>query len=147
MPVTGGCRCHAVRYQLAMGTPPPVYACHCLDCQTSSGSAFAQNSVLPEPMVAMTGPLCWFDCRTAAGTILSQAACSACRTVILNRHPAATGLVVLRAGTLDDSAAIVPFAHIWVKRKQPWLPLADGIPSWDETPTREQFAAALPSSG
>jgi len=44
---------------------------------------------------------------------------------------------------LDNSHLLNPMAHIWVKRKQPWLTIPDGVPSWPESPTPEEFAAAV----
>ena len=34
---------------------PPTYACHCPDCQTWSGSAFSQQTYLPEVALSVTG--------------------------------------------------------------------------------------------
>ena len=53
--IEGGCRCGAVRYKLALDTLPLTYACHCLDCQTWSGSAFSQQTFVPEAALAVTG--------------------------------------------------------------------------------------------
>ena len=39
-PQLGGCLCGDVRYRLAED-PLVVYACHCSDCQTMTGSSFA----------------------------------------------------------------------------------------------------------
>lgn len=47
------------------------------------------------------------------------------------------------AGTLEDSQRLEPMAHIWVKRKQPWVLLGNDIPAFDESPTQEQFEAAI----
>ncbi|MEM7293879.1 MAG: hypothetical protein AAF420_10870, partial [Pseudomonadota bacterium] len=35
----GGCQCGATRYRIN-GQPLTFYACHCLDCQKQSSSAF-----------------------------------------------------------------------------------------------------------
>jgi hypothetical protein len=53
--ILGGCRCDAVRYALALDGVPPTYACHCPDCQTWSGSAFSQQTYLPEVALSVTG--------------------------------------------------------------------------------------------
>ena len=42
LPMTGGCSCGAIRYQIA-SFPLLLYTCNCTDCQTRSGSAFALN--------------------------------------------------------------------------------------------------------
>jgi len=55
MPITGGCRCGAVRYEVASDALPLTYACHCLDCQTWSGSAFALHAMLPSSLLQIEG--------------------------------------------------------------------------------------------
>jgi hypothetical protein len=42
LPLLGGCACGAIRYEITT-FPQLLYACHCTDCQTQSGSAFALN--------------------------------------------------------------------------------------------------------
>lgn len=42
LPMTGGCPCGAVRYEVA-SFPLLLYTCNCTDCQKASGSAFALN--------------------------------------------------------------------------------------------------------
>jgi len=41
-PLTGGCSCGAIRYEIA-SFPQLLYTCHCSGCQTACGSAFALN--------------------------------------------------------------------------------------------------------
>jgi hypothetical protein len=51
---TGGCHCRALRYTI---TQPPlgVYVCHCTDCQSLSGAAFAMGVVIPAAAFTLTG--------------------------------------------------------------------------------------------
>jgi hypothetical protein len=42
LPLLGGCACGAIRYEITT-FPLLLCACHCTDCQTRSGSAFALN--------------------------------------------------------------------------------------------------------
>ena len=72
-----------------------------------------------------------------------QMFCERCRTRICNGNDAVPGMVVLRAGTLAASDRLTPMAHIWVKRKQPWVLILDGVPRWEGTPCQKAFAAAL----
>lgn len=142
MIVTGKCYCTAVSYSFHTEAAPAVYACHCRDCQTRSGSAFALHSLLPADKLKVTGPLqtCTHD---SNGQRSEHRLCSLCHTRIYNTTTAAPGLCVLRAGTLDDSPSLQPVAHIWLKHKQPWLVLAESPAHWQESPTPEQFALAL----
>jgi hypothetical protein len=41
-------------------------------------------------------------------------------------------MLVLRAGTLDDSHKLEPRVHIWTSRKQPWIKIPEGTPSFRE---------------
>jgi hypothetical protein len=139
MTIEGGCRCGAARYTLAVDALPPVYACHCLFCQTWSGSAFALHAFVPEGQFAVDGALFAYAHEGTGG----HHGCAVCHTRLFNDSKAIPGMVVLRVGTLDASDRVEPMAHIWTRRKQPWLTLPDGVASWPESPTPEQFAAAV----
>ena len=141
--IEGGCRCGAVRYSLAQGELPPTYACHCLDCQTWSGSAFSQQTFVPEAALAVTGAPVVYQFTTPSGNISMQRVCGVCHTRLYNTNSARPNVVVVRAGTLDRSHELRVVAHIWVKRKQPWLTLNDGAPTWSEGAPAAELAEAL----
>ena len=144
MTITGGCRCGAVRYEVALDRLPPAYCCHCGDCQTWSGAAFSQQAVVREGAFAITaGEPVLFELTNPSGSISRQYVCGACHTRLYNTNSARPGIVLIRAGTLDASDAITPVAHIWVKRKQPWIALPEGVPAFDESAPAEVFAAIL----
>lgn len=142
MALTGGCKCGAVRYTLAVEAPP-VYCCHCLTCQSWSGSAFSEQAVVPEAAIAATGPIIDYVCRNPSGATSYQHICGTCHTRIWNTNSARPGIAVVRAGTLDASDTLEPRAHIWVKRKQPWIVIADGVPTFEESAPPAEFAAIL----
>ena len=141
--VLGGCRCGAVRYVLALEKLPRAYACHCLDCQTWSGSAFSQQTFVPETALTVTGPLVIYEFVTPSGTISTQRMCGTCHTRIFNSNSARPSVAVVRAGTLDRSDELDTVAHIWVKRKQPWLHLPEGVPTWPEGAPPAELMQAL----
>ena len=71
--------------------------------------------------------------------------CGVCHTRICNSNSARPGVVIVRAGTLDRSDELDVVAHIWVKRKQPWLTLPEGVPAWPEgAPPGELLRALMP---
>lgn len=142
MSVAGGCRCGAVRYTLDVERLPSTYACHCHDCQTWSGSAFSQQAIVPESALTVTGPVEIYELRTQ-DRVSSQRFCATCHTRVFNTNTRRPGLAVVRAGTLDDSDKLNVVAHIWVKRKQPWIVIPDGVPHWQEHAPAPEFAAAL----
>ncbi|MET0239455.1 MAG: GFA family protein [Sphingobium sp.] len=142
MSLTGGCRCGEVRYAIELEGLPTSYACHCRDCQTWSGSAFALHSLLPENLLTLSGDPVDFQLRADETMASIHIGCPVCMTRIANRNAAVPGMIIVRAGTLDRSDEIVPAAHIWTRRKQPWVNIGNS-PDFAETPSHEQFAKAL----
>jgi len=139
----GGCRCGAVRYTLALSALPRTYACHCRDCQTWSGSAFSQQTFLPEAALSVSGPVVIYEMTYPSGRVSTQRMCGLCHTRIYNSNSARPGIVIVRAGTLDRSDELEVVAHIWVKRKQPWLTLPAGVPAWPEGAPPAELLQAL----
>ena len=142
MAVEGGCRCGAVRYKLALAALPRTYACHCHYCQTWSGSAFSQQAIVAESMFEVSGPLDVFGWKTE-DRVSRQRFCATCHNRLFNTNSARPGFIALRAGTLDDSDKLEVVAHIWVKRKQPWVIIPDGVPQWRENAPPMELAQAL----
>ncbi len=143
MAITGGCRCGALRYALNLATPPTVYTCHCLDCQTWSGSAFTENFLIPRDALELTGSLATWQHTSPSGAQSTQQFCAACYTRLFNITSRAPDRVVMRAGSLDESDKLTPVAHIWVSRKQPWVAIPDSLPTWPTAPNLAELDVVL----
>jgi hypothetical protein len=144
----GGCRCGRIRYRVAAKQLPNAYACHCRDCQTWSGSAFAMQIITMEEHFKLTGEPALFELPSADGSRISrQRACPVCFTRVFNTNTARPGYVVFRAGTLDRSDELKIVAHIWTKRKVQGIDIPEGLPVWPEGPPVAEFMAALRSPG
>jgi hypothetical protein len=142
--IEGGCRCGQIRYRLALDKLPSVYACHCLDCQTWSGSAFAVNFFMPESQLALSGePALYELTNPQSGRTSRQFFCPVCHTRIYNTNSARPGSVTMRAGTLDASHELAIVAHIWTKRKMAGIEISAGVPSWPENAPPAEFVSAL----
>jgi len=142
MPITGGCRCGAVRYTLAIDALPRVYACHCHQCQRWSGSAFSLQAMVPESAIALTGPTVRFD-KVTEDRVSTQHVCGECHGRIYNTNTRRPGIAIVRAGTLDRSEELECAFHIYTAFKQQWLELPDGVPVWAGMGTPEEMMAAL----
>jgi len=144
MAIEGGCRCGRIRYGAALSALPRVYACHCLDCQTWSGSAFSLQFILPEDQLRVSGEPALFELTSPDGSRTSrQRACPVCFTRVYNTNTRRPGLAVVRAGTLDDSDQLQIVAHIWAQRRLQGIEIPEGVPAWPEGAPPEEFAAAL----
>ena len=143
MTFTGACRCGATRYEVAVDSLTAIYCCHCTDCQRWSGSAFSEQAVVPESAISATGPIVEFTIRNESGALSHQRACGTCHNRLWNTNSARPGLAVVRAGTLDHNRALEPRLHIWVKSKQPWVAIAEGVPCFEESAPPAEFLAIL----
>jgi hypothetical protein len=142
MAIYGGCFCGAVRYELARDSLPKVYCCHCRDCQKRSGSAFNETAVVRLSDLKVTGPVAVYEREMPGGGKGGVHICGTCSSPLLSASDQSP-LAGLRPGSLDDSYKIVPVAHIWTSRRQPWVTIPQDVPSWPEAPPPKQFAAAL----
>ncbi|MBV8888649.1 MAG: GFA family protein [Alphaproteobacteria bacterium] len=125
MTFDGGCACGAVRYRLT-AAPMIVHACHCRDCQRLTGSAFAVNLWIERALVEASGaePVAFPVPPGGSGKPHDVFACARCSTHLWSKYHAAPGdTLLVRAGTLDDPAAVAPDVHIFTRSKLPWLAL------------------------
>ncbi|HEX7741123.1 MAG TPA: GFA family protein [Sphingobium sp.] len=129
---TGGCLCGAVRYS-APATPTVVAACHCHDCQKQAGSAFSLLAISPRNAVTFEGELALFLGRGDSGNAIERRFCKACGSPISSDNDAmrAGGVIVIKAGTLDDVSDLQPAIHYWTRSKQDWLALPADVPQRD----------------
>lgn len=119
LPLLGGCVCRAVRYSLN-GAPLLVYVCHCHDCQSHTGSAFALSVVVKVTDLGMTGPVETFTRRTRRARDVRYAVCAECRGGLTASDVAFPDFTGLRAGSLDDASWAVPIAQTSVASAIPW---------------------------
>ena len=143
LPMTGGCNCGAVRYEVTAELLGPSY-CHCRRCQRRSGAAAspsAHAAVQAFRIVAGEDALkCWkpddggekWFCGTCGSSIFARN----------DRHPQWIGV---RMGTFDDDPGVRPSSALvgWVggrRRNQSRRCLPQHI----EKPLRPGTPAVLP---
>jgi hypothetical protein len=130
----GGCGCRQVRYTVTAPHRPVVYACHCTDCQTQSGSAFGLQMPIFEAMLSICGDLISGERTMPSGATGTVFSCAKCLVRIYSKNSTRPGMVVVRAGTLDDSSALVPKFHLWVSSRQRWFDIADTALALEQQP-------------
>jgi hypothetical protein len=120
-----------VRYRLG-AAPMFVHCCHCRDCQRQTGSAFALNVLIETDRVALlAGEPQATAVPTDSGKSHRIFRCPDCRTALWSEYGGLEKLRFVRAGTLDDPAAITPDVHIYTRSKQPWVALPPGVPVFE----------------
>jgi hypothetical protein len=133
-PVQGGCACGAVRYEL---TAPPfaLFACHCADCQTLTGSAFSlAMPIAPDALRITKGEVTRWVRKAASGREIPQYICGTCGTRLYTAPPGAVASLTLRPGTLDDTSWLRPAAAFWRSSAQPHVIFDDDMLVFDTQP-------------
>jgi hypothetical protein len=141
LPLTGGCCCGRVRYEIA-AAPTALYCCHCKDCQRQSGSAFAMSMFVPRDSLAITAgtPKIWRR-RADSGRFMQCVFCGDCGTRLYNEPESRPDVIVVKPGTLDDTSWLNPVGEIWTRSRQPWVPLPPGSPCFAEQADPTALAA------
>lgn len=121
---TGKCLCGAIKLEV-MGEPEWVSHCHCPSCQKATSAAFATYAGFKAEMVKITGdPLKVF--RSSPG--VTRKFCGQCGSAISFEGETWPGQIHLHLVLLDDAGDFKPEGHTYVKTKQPWLHMNDGLP-------------------
>jgi hypothetical protein len=112
--------CGKVRYTLT-DRPIMVAVCHCTHCQRTSGSAFSVNLMMRTGGVTVHGLLAEYPDVGESGAPLSRRFCSTCGSSLMSVLAPDTGLIAVKAGTLDMKEGVVPSAEYWRRSAQGWV--------------------------
>lgn len=129
--LAGSCLCGAIRY--SVGVPvAELRACHCTDCQKTSGAGGSVNAAVPSSAFKITqGTPKRYDAKAASGRTLYRFFCADCGSPIYSQRATNPDLVMLRAGGFDNAEGMKIETHIWTKSARPWAyidPASQQIP-------------------
>ena len=137
-PVEGGCQCGAVRYRPS-GAPLAVYNCHCKDCQRFSGSAWSMSMPVRATDFEPVGDaVATYERMSDSGRKIVMHFCAHCHTWLWNEPLSAPGLLVVRAGTLDDMNWAVPIGNIWTESRASWVAIDPSLVNFPGQPPDRQ---------
>jgi hypothetical protein len=142
LPLTGGCQCGALRYEID-AEPLTVIACHCIQCQRQSASAFGMTVPVPRAALRVVKgkPARWSRI-AESGNELGAVFCPDCG-VRLYHEPANKAFLNVKAGTFDDTGWVSPVGHIWTEKAQPWIrEQLTGVTYPRQQPNMDAFIAA-----
>jgi hypothetical protein len=133
LPITGGCLCGAIRYEVA-AAPLGSRTCWCRLCQYLAAGSATVNSIFPADAVTVTGPLKTFERIAASGNHVTRGFCPECGTQVTSQAAENPHLKILRTGTLDDPSTIAPQATIWAEMAPDWACLDPDLPRHAKQP-------------
>ena len=126
--ITGGCLCGQVRFR-ASGAPIRGHLCHCRDCQRFTGSAFAAGMMFPGAAVSFDGERAVFAVTGRSGHDVLRHFCPRCGSGVAVTGAVLRDIVVLQAGTFDDSTQYRPTTEIFTESAMPWVHAPGGFPT------------------
>jgi len=139
-PLTGGCGCRAVRYQMT-SRPLFVHCCHCRWCQRETGASFALNAMIEaDRVVLLQGEPIVVNTPSNSGKGQKITRCPQCCIALWSNYAGAGEAIrFVRVGTLDEPDRLPPDIHIFTASRQPWVVLPPGTPAVEEYYDRNQF--------
>jgi hypothetical protein len=131
VPVTGGCGCGAVRFEIREQLGPARY-CHCTRCQRRSGTAASASAmVAPDSLVVTAGEEHLRGWTPEGGR--EKVFCVLCGSALLIREPDSGAVAGVRLGALDGDPGVRPSARQFVAYAAAWEPIPDdGLTRYDE---------------
>ncbi len=129
----GGCYCRKVRYRLT-SAPMFVHCCHCLNCQSQTGSAFVINALIETDRIELLSGeprVSTVSAGEGDESLQDIYRCPECLTAVWSDYGRRPWRRFVRVGTLDDPTALTPDVHIYTRSKQPWVRLPEDVPSFE----------------
>ncbi|WP_309227488.1 GFA family protein [Zooshikella harenae] len=132
-PIKGSCQCGNVTYQL-LEPPSVVIACHCRECQKLSTSAFSITAVVKADSVSFQGEMKQWERLADSGNKNYAKFCPNCGNRMYHFDPDKPDVIKLKPCTLNDTRIINPTVHVWVKEKQAWYQIPEGVKQFETQP-------------
>lgn len=122
-PITGGCQCGAVRYEINLRQLEKVHLCHCRMCQRATGNLFAALAGTPKDRIRWIGTPTLF----ASSSVADRGFCARCGTPLSFAYHQSERIYVT-IGSLDHPEQVQPEIHFGIESQLPWLHIADDCP-------------------
>ena len=132
-PLTGGCNCGAIRYEV---TEPLVRAsyCHCKRCQRRSGAAASAQAHPASGSFRITSGTERLRAWKPPDGGGEKWFCGECGSALFGFNPNHPESIGIRMGTFDDDPGIRPSVRQFVAFAAPWDPIpADGLPRYAQS--------------
>jgi hypothetical protein len=132
LPLTGGCGCGAVRFEVTAPLEGANY-CHCTRCQRRTGTAASANAKpAPGSFRITQGEEHLRAWRPDNG--FEKVFCGECGSALFSRDPQDHERVGIRLGGFDSDPGVRPSVRQFVAYAAPWEPIPDdGLPRHPES--------------
>lgn len=135
LPLYGACRCGAIRFEI-LCVPLMTVACHCLDCQKMSASAFSLTSMVPSDdfKIVKGSPVE----RSLPASLRHHFFCPGCMAWLFTQIEGVDSRINIRPTLCDDTTWVKPFIEMMTNEKLPWA-TTPAVHSFEGFPSKEEF--------
>jgi len=131
MPISGGCLCKQLRYEISAEAPIVARACWCRVCQYLGAGSGTANAVFPREAIAITGKRQTYTSIADSGSVMHRSFCPDCGTPVFSEAEPRPNLIIVRVGTLDDPELGKPAATIWTGSAPSWACVDATLPRFE----------------
>jgi hypothetical protein len=128
MPVSGGCLCGQLRFNIAAEKPSTARVCWCRVCQYLGAGTGTANAVFPKAALRVSGQGAVYTSTADSGAIMRRTFCANCGTQVFSEADRRPEAVIVRVGALDDPEIGKPVGTIWVKSAPSWACIDADLP-------------------
>lgn len=129
----GGCACGAIRYEVE-GEPIFAGHCQCRDCQQATGGGHASVLAFPIAAVKLTGSAKEYASEPQPGDRKYSGFCPNCGSPLFSRIDSLPGVLMIKAGSLDDPNQMTPHMSIYRDSAAAWDYMDPALPSFPKMP-------------
>src|SRR4051812_27857819 len=134
MRMSGKCLCGKLTYS-ADAEPALVCVCHCKDCQRQAGTAFATLVFIPKDTFQLNGESRSYTQAGGSGQPMVRHFCPECGSPVAIDAAVAPDIVLIAAGTLDDTSFVKPTRNLFCSSAQSWVPLTQDTQNFPQGPS------------
>ena len=129
----GGCRCGAIRYEIAA---EPTFAgqCQCLDCQHETGGGHASFLAFPAGEVKLTGTPRFYEVKAESGNTVRRSFCPTCGSSVVSPTSGLPDITMVSAGNLEDPSIFKPQFVCYTSHGHAWDLIDPALPSFPKMP-------------
>jgi hypothetical protein len=128
---TATCQCGALTARCE-GEPVRVSACHCLECQRRSGSAFAVQARFRAEQVTTHGDTGTWSRTGDDGTTAHFRFCPTCGSTVFYLMEAEPDLIAVAVGAFADPDFPAPTRSVYEGRRHGWTGIfGENVERWD----------------
>ena len=123
---TAACSCGQLRVTCE-GEPVRISMCHCLACQTRTGSVFGVQARFPRERVTFEGRATRFSRPADSGNIVTYSFCPICGSRLFWELSISPDLIAVAVGNFADPNFPPPRHSVYESRRHTWTQNASAL--------------------